>query len=78
MEVIRYSRIKESELTDRKRDSVDFSGNRKKVKRNKVNSAFNVLKIKGGRVKADFTNTRYPVVRECAEELGWETFDSVA
>ena len=44
---------------------------RGKKKKNKANSAFNVLVAKG-RIKVDLTHTKYPVIRECANEMGWE------
>jgi hypothetical protein len=28
-----------------------------------------------GRIKIDLTNTKYKVIKECVEELGWDIYD---
>jgi len=79
MESIGLSRERVSTLTDKKRHSFDQQNQDLKVtlfsrkstlKKNKMNSAFTVL-VPKGRIKADLTHTKYPVIRECAEELAW-------
>ena len=44
------------------------------MKRNSSNTSFNMK----SKIKVDLTHTKYKVVRECCEELGWEVFDDNA
>jgi hypothetical protein len=44
---------------------------RKSVKRGSQTNLFSNLI--SGKIKADFTHTRYKVIKECAAEVGWKS-----
>ena len=76
-------RVDETNLTKIDEEGIEKKQRKKRKKRNEIQPLLKTLPVSNllaqqsvfGKIKADFTHTRYKVLLHCAEDMEWKVLD---